>query len=438
MIHALEVSSGNREIGVLTLDTSRQRFGFCYHENWLHSGDFLLSPRLTPEACQLDSIHHELSTFLGNLLPEGQSLDDVAAAARVSRQNLFGLLRYLGRETAGALCFREPGSHAPDSLHSLQRVLPFSELSERIQQRDQLPFSVWDGKVRLSIAGYQDKIAVFREGKQLWLVDGALASTHILKPPPRQPALQSLVINEFFCMRLAKALGLPVAEVDVWRIPEPVLLIQRFDRVAHQGSVQRLHIIDACQALGLPASYKYERNLGNTTDVRHIREGVSLPRLFELSSLSHQKALTRLALLRWTLFQYLIGNADAHGKNFSFFVRGDALYPAPAYDLVCVEIHPEFEHEAAMAIGDTFNYPQLGAFDWAQFASECGLNRPLVAREMRRIAQQTLTTRATIDDLELLPAEQDYLNTLTAFIQQRARTLLSMAAEIPRIPADYL
>ena len=92
-----------------------------------------------------------------------------------------------------------------------------------------------------------------------------------------------MVANEHFCMSLAARLRLPVAPVSIRRLPEPVLLIERFDRVVdwdsaqthHARAVRRLHIIDACQALDLPSTFKYERNLGAGQDVRNIREGVS-------------------------------------------------------------------------------------------------------------------------------------------------------------------
>ena len=86
----------------------------------------------------------------------------------------------------------------------LENALIFEEFSARIRARPDHPFSVWDGKVRLSIAGYQDKIAVYEEAGQWFLVEGTLlASTHILKPEPVARALAGLTGNEYFCMRLA-------------------------------------------------------------------------------------------------------------------------------------------------------------------------------------------------------------------------------------------
>ena len=123
-----------------------------------------------------------------------------------------------------------------------------------------MPFPVWDGKVRLSIAGYQDKLQVLVEGEQLSLADGSLASTHILKPDSRNPVTPYMVANEHFCMTLAARMELSIAPVAIRRIPEPILLIERFDRQVRIDradgntvtAVLRRHVVDGCQALDFP------------------------------------------------------------------------------------------------------------------------------------------------------------------------------------------
>ena len=118
------------------------------------------------------------------------------------------------------------------------REISPEELQQRIAQRNEIPFSVWDGKVRMSVAGFQDKLLVQKHADRLFLVDGSLASTHILKPQPLNTQLAHMVANEHFCMRLAQEVGLRayktrslVAEVEILRVPDPVLCIARFDRL---------------------------------------------------------------------------------------------------------------------------------------------------------------------------------------------------------------
>ena len=204
-----------------------------------------------------------------------------------------------------------------------------------------------------------------------------------ISPDTAQARTPHLAVNEHFCMSLARQMGLPAAEISLLRTPRPVLVVRRFDRevqgTGEQIRVQRLHIIDTCQACDLPVSYKYERNLGNAAEVRHIREGLSLEKLFACADLSGNKASTRLAMLRWALFQFLIGNSDAHGKNFSFFVRpGGLLEPSPWYDLVSVLQYQGFDTELAMAYGDIFEHEAVSAFALADFATRCGIDRKLL------------------------------------------------------------
>ena len=277
---------------------------------------------------------------------------------------------------------------------TLRRALLPEELSTRIRARPYQAFSVWDGKVRLSIAGFQDKIAVFKEGDDWFFVEGSeLASTVILKPEPSNPALAGIASNEFFCMTLARAIGLPVAEVALHHVPERVLEVLRFDRrkQAQRSQtpphIQRLHMFDGCQALGISAMNKYERPYGDTEHVRHIRDGASLPRLFDLLEASKSPAAQRLQLLRWVLFQVLIGNTDAHAKNLSFFCDAQGFYLTPAYDLVCTLAcgNAGIADAFAMAVGDAFYAHEFSCFEWAYFAFVCHLRPALVAQEMKKM-----------------------------------------------------
>ena len=290
-------------------------------------------------------------SFFENLLPEGASLDAAAAVAKVSKSSLVGLLAALGRECIGALRITPKGLPVPPTT---TRLLTREELSERIRSRPALPFSVWDGKVRLSIPGYQDKVAVYMEEDQWLFVEGELASTHIIKPEPLHSELSGLTSNEFFCMRLAKEVGLPVAPVELLHIPEDILVVERFDRRRLFEAVERIHVIDGCQALGLTVSAKYERPYGGGRDVMHIRDGAQLPHLFALPALSAQPLVERRKLLQWVIFQALIANTDAHAKNLSFFLNLQGLSLAPAYDLVSTYGMDKkvIDDSYAMAIGD--------------------------------------------------------------------------------------
>ncbi|MFN6994834.1 MAG: HipA domain-containing protein, partial [Aquincola tertiaricarbonis] len=364
MSHALRVWAGDTPIARIEHEGRDDRWSLSYAEPWVAEAyAYPLSPTLPLKRPTDGYASASIKRFIEHLLPEGRALDVAVAYNGLTRTNVFGLIWALGAETAGALRFTGDSAASPAAGEPRLREIPLQELEQRIAERNHVPLNVWDGQVRMSVAGLQDKLLVYldrplADGGRLFLVDGQrLASTHILKPDATNPQTPHLVVNEHFCMSLARRMGLPAAEVGLLRTPRPVLVVRRFDRAVEQAdgqtAVLRRHIIDACQACDLSVAYKYERNLGNASAVRHIRDGVSFERLFGCVELTASKATARLAMLRWALFQFLIGNSDAHGKNFSFFVRpGGLLEPAPWYDLVSVLQYGGFDTELAMAWGD--------------------------------------------------------------------------------------
>lgn len=396
----LNVWAGEDLVGVLGHDSQANRFSFDYAAEWRQAdGRFPLSPLLPlqrPAGETPEQHSAQVRQFFENLLPEGEALDHAAQTAGTTRSNLVGLLIAIGKETAGALrvTLADDNAASPavaDGEH-LREITP-EQLSQRIRERENIPFSVWDGKVRLSIAGYQDKIAVYeREGKWYLVEGGRLASTEIVKPVPMRKQLATLPANEHLCMQLARRVGLEAAQTRLVHVPEPVLLVRRFDRIETEAGVRRLHIVDGCQALGLAVSMKYERAYGDTAEVAHLREGASLPKLFSLVDQSPLPAVDRLGLLRWAIFQVLIGNTDAHGKNVSFFCDGRGLRLAPAYDLVCMDaLDAGFSHTYAMAIGDAFSEDALTPYEWAHFGHLCKLSFRLVAHELDGLAGQVIS-----------------------------------------------
>lgn len=393
--HALTVWLGDQVAGHLQHHPTTNRFAFAYADEWRQAqGAFALGPQLPlkPPVDQSPDQHSAIvRQFFENLLPEGDALDHAAQAHGVSKSNLLGLIHALGRETAGAIRLTVSDVAAPVSAPTAPfeahlREVTRAELSQRIRERAEHPFSVWDQQVRLSIAGYQDKIAVYEHGGKLFLVNGGpMASTVIVKPVPTRPALNSLPGNEFMCMQLARAAGVPVADTWLEHVPEPVLFVKRFDRRQTTKGVERLHLIDGCQLLGLSVGMKYERPYGDGPDVRNIRDGASLRALFQaINQHSLQPAVDRLALLRWTIFQVLIGNTDAHGKNLSFFVQPSGVSLAPAYDMVCIPAlkDAQLSSTLAMAVGDAFTEADITPFDWAQLGQEAGLRPAAMARQM--------------------------------------------------------
>ncbi|WP_457322521.1 HipA domain-containing protein [Roseateles sp. P5_E11] len=456
--HALNLWADGQKVATLGYGALNDRWSLDYDANWVAApGAFPLSPALPFQPPADGYAVGAVKRFVENLLPEGRALDIAATTYRVSKSNIYALISALGTETTGAFRFWRSDDVPPAAAAKPPREVTREELDQRIAERDQIPLAVWDGKVRMSIAGVQDKLMVYldrplSDAGRLFLVEPPLASTHILKPDPARAVTPHLVVNEHFCMSLARRMKLPVAEVGIYRTPRPVLVVRRFDRVVVQGAgdgaahganeptVRRLHIIDACQASDLPESFKYERNLGSGEHVRNIREGVSFEMLFERVEQTVNKAVARMTLLRWALFQFLIGNCDAHGKNFSFFVRREGLDPAPWYDLVSVVQYAGIDHQLAMAWGDAFSLEEVGAFQLADFAQRCGVDRKLLKREAARLAKLVVEhalAQALADDY-IDDSERAFAGQLRDFVVGQATRLTKLADEASKMKPEFL
>lgn len=451
MEHFLRVVTNGKAVGKLGFESMQGHYSFQYDEAWREQKDaFSLSPHILHSGGEpAAGVVHR---FLENLLPEGRALEVASIVYQISKSNVYGLIGALGAEPVGAFSFLpvegEPGLGIP--REPVRREISNDELSQRIRERDAIPFPVWDKKVRLSVAGYQDKLQVMVEGERISLVDGTLGSTHILKPESRSPNTPFMVANEHFCMSLAAAMGLPVATVEIRRIPEAILLIGRFDRVplraaddpTHIVGVARLHIIDSCQALDVPSHYKYERNLGHGAHVRDIREGVSFEKLFSLEKHFEEPARAKTFMLRWALLQLLIGNSDAHGKNLSWFLRRTRLSPAPMYDLVSINAYggaDVVEQELAMAYGDAFLLEEVGAFQMVAFAKRIGMRTALLSREMVRMAQAAKKLAPELVQAAVyIDEERDLVGQVSNFVCAQADRLLALARDVPKVNPDLL
>jgi serine/threonine-protein kinase HipA len=141
-----------------------------------------------------------------------------------------------------------------------------------------------------------------------------------MKPNTLSAHYPNSAVNEWFCARLAQELRLPVPPVELRYVPSSIYIIKRFDRRLREGNVERLHTLDAVQLLSLSAGAKYAKS------------GVEA--LVDIVDLCRAKAATRIALFRWSVFNLLIGNGDAHLKNLSLFAGPDGYELAPHYDLV--------------------------------------------------------------------------------------------------------
>lgn len=406
----LTVYLGKHPIAKLSL--TNDELHWHYNPAWQASG-FAVSPHL-PLTNEIPPTH--VLRFLRNLLPEGDALDVFTSKYHLSKNNTFGLIRALGEDTGSALIMLDPKEPYPPSPSF--RLITESELIARLDERDKFNIMIWDGKPRLSVAGVQEKInVVLNQHGELGFGEGSLCSTHLLKF--ERKALPHLVLNEYLTMQLAKQAGLTVANVKIKQFGKhTTLLIERFDRqLETNNEVKRRHLIDGCQALNLMPEYKYERNFGSGRNVAHIRDGVSLKQLFNFANQCENPAVTKQQILIWVLFNLLVSNYDAHGKNISFFVDMNGISLAPFYDLVNIKMYPQFDHDMAMALGDEFNSDQICAYQFADFADACQLSRSFVVKQLNSVIEKIRS--AMEGDLSTLPSNQNektYFNQYKSFV----------------------
>lgn len=372
----MHILYNNKVIAKLTV-SDNDDLDLLYTDEWKQEG-FALSPFL-PLHEPIDK--RDVKNFILNLLPEGDGLEALSKLFHISKANSFALLNAIGNETSGALSFGTSGF-----IETSFREVSKEELRVRIKERKNTPITIWDGKVRLSLAGVQEKLPIAILNGKFGFAEGNLASTHILK---FDTSNTHLVLNEFLSLHLAKKAGLVVnkAQIDFFD-HEPVLVVERFDRkiVSNGNEVQKLHVIDGCQLLSLAPSHKYERNFGSARDVQNVRQGASFRKLIQNETKMDIPVLFKKALLDWSLVNLCLGNSDAHGKNISFFVQKSTLTLAPFYDIVNVKLYDTYDQDLAMAIGDEFTIENVKPYDLAAHCHTLNIKQQQLALSFNTIA----------------------------------------------------
>lgn len=390
------------------------RLKFRYHADFIarhHAGDAHCHPLSLslPVPARYDENFWfddgQCGPFFAGLLPDNKQTRRRLAQILGARQSMnandeFDMLFALGRDCPGAVSLIAPDA-APDDYdpcHPQYRLLSEAELAQHIRELPTRPLFADDaGEIRISLAGVHDKAVVIRVGGEIALPLGRTPSSHILKPDIR--GLPESIRVEHFCLEVARAIGLATPRSRIVQAEDQTfMLLARYDRALHEKSgtryLTRLHQEDFCQATGCFPDQKYERD-----------GGPGWLSLFAMLRYSHDPARDRLELLRRAIFQYLIGNPDAHAKNYSLLWQNGALRLAPLYDINNARAFAGFYKEQriklAMAIGGERDPHVLTQDHWTQFGKETGLSPKLVLAELETLRDQigpiaqTVRTRLT-------------------------------------------
>lgn len=110
----------------------------------------------------------------------------------------------------------------------------------------------------------------------------------------------------------------------------------------------------------------------------------------------------KVAFLRAVIFNYLIGNGDAHGKNFSLLYEGQAQSLAPLYDLMCTLVYGHsFKGKMAMKIGGKYAFHDVTLRHFDDLAQQISLKSSFVRKEIQHMCQNILPqAHALIGEIE--------------------------------------
>ena len=367
-------------VGTLTKVDDGSWVQFTYSKEWLEGPAFPISVSLP---CQEETFSIQKSiNFFGNFLPEGKVKEELCRFGRISASDNFRFLEVFGRDMAGALSIQSDKVHVflpdiEDITDQLEQIL--------YNRKEHEPLNLFLMlKARLSLAGAQDKLPVIYQDGHFFLARGNAPSSHIIKPA--SAVFEDLPFNEHFCMSLAKNVGLNVQDTNVVFLADvPIYMIKRYDRMEKNGQLFRLHQEDFCQALSIPAGRKYQDEGGpGWSDLCRIITEYKF-----YNSRDDRDALSNVAL-----FNFIIGNLDAHGKNYSIFhhrvdSRESYLSLTPLYDLCSLYPYPFHYNKCnmSMSIGEKFRPDKVRENNWRDFAKVFGLSDEELSNKMKTMAE---------------------------------------------------
>lgn len=379
--------------------------------------------------CQNKPFEHEAcEAYFGGLLPESeQARQLIGKRFGVNGNNSFSLLRSIGHECAGAVSLHEE-TETPAMLQAAPvegRILSEKELCKHILELPRRPLLAGLDGIRLSLSGAADKAAVCLINSQVALPQHDSLTTHILKPDIG--AVGATAANEFFCMRLAHLLGLAAPAVDLRQADDQVfLLVERYDRrLNDDGSLHRLHQEDFCQALGVVSARKYQSE-----------GGPGFKQCFDLLRRVSRPAIDRNRLAKVIMFNFLIGNMDAHGKNFSV-LHEPALTLAPVYDILCTRVYEELSTKLAMKVDKYYQADEIFPRHWQRLCQDCGFAYPPFRDQFIELCD-TLPSLAEAERDRLKgQMGQSTFNQVLAYVQKNTARALSRFEREPATPQRH-
>lgn len=360
---------------------------FIYSEEYLNKLDATpISLSLPLQAEPFSAA--QTKNFFDGLLPEGFTRRTVAQWMHVSEDDYLSILHGLGRECLGAVCITTEGEEADASYEPITAQQVRELAAEGVAKSAELV-----AKSHLSLTGATGKVGLYYDAdRDYWYLPwGTAPSTHIVKQS--HVRLDAIVTNEQLSLLTAAKCGIETAQSFIINTGngedhEVLFATKRYDRQFVPGARRigalscplRLHQEDFAQAMGIPASEKYEK------EPKGYLRG-----MFEL--LRHSSAdpiADQLKLWDILVFNYLIGNTDAHVKNHSllYSLNQKTVRLAPAYDIVSTTVYEKSTREMAFFIGGELLLDDLTRDSFRLAAREIGLGERMALRRFDEMCER--------------------------------------------------
>ena len=311
------------------------------------------------------------------------------------------LLEALGHDLPGAVILRPVD--APPPGHQNHATQVGAPPINAVTAHDGVPQTADPAHLKFSLGGMQLKFSMLRQGERYTLNTGGRLGNYIIKPPSRDfPGLPQV---EAAAMATARAVGIDVPETlllhpdqleglsnILGHLPdEPFYAIRRFDRndatsPSNDGTTpstlkERIHVEDFAQVFSLRTSQKYNR-------INYDMMAMTL--LQYAGGIDDLKEMTRRLVLN-----ILLGNGDAHIKNWSLIYRTpNKPRLAPAYDLVSTVAWTQHDQTIALNMAGTKRFDAIGLDTFNAFFQRLGLSGQ-VREEL--LAEVLTTTRRVLD-----------------------------------------
>ena len=244
---------------------------------------------------------------------------------------------------------------------------------------------------------------------QIAIPENGCPTTHILKPQISE--FESVVENEYFCLKVAEKIGLVVPKVEIRQVKDiTFLLVERYDRRIQNQQIERIHQEDFCQASGIVSVKKYQREGGPGFKI-----------CFDLLRNTLRPALDRNQLMSALVFNFLIGNMDAHAKNFSLLHQNvQAIQLAPFYDMVCTCVYPELSKKMAMKMGGEYDSEKIFPRHFEQLCKEVHYSYPALKDLIQNQAEEILKAiESEKDHLKQIQRKKPIINKVAQHFEQR-------------------